>query len=213
MAQPAGVSGAVLERTFAQEFASGLVPVGHGAAIPHMRVAGLPEPILLLVRCRDGLHVTTDAAGAVDPELASVRAVFFLVSPKEHPGRHLRLLGHLATRVAEPQFLTAWSHARSPSELRATLLPDERLVQLVVGWGLPTEAWIGRPLRSIELPPGTLVALVRRPEGDVVPEGATVLRAGDRLSVIGEAAGIRELAHGDLFLQRPVAGTTEGPGD
>ena len=187
-----GVSGAELERTFLQEFQSGLVPLGHGTAIPHMRLEGLPEPLLLLARCRQGIDVAT-TSGAMDSAVASVRAVLFLISPKDAPGRHLRLLGHLATRIEDPNFLVDWSTAESASELRATLLPDERLVQLEVEWGFPTEHWIGVPLKSVDLPPGTLVALIRRAEGDVVPEGATVLQAGDRLSVLGDPEGIRAL--------------------
>lgn len=189
----AGVEAALIEHSFVQGFRAGLVPLGRGVALPHLRVSGLSEPILLLVRCVDGIHVPSPDWDDSDAEVAEVTALLFLISPQEVPGRHLRLLGHLATRAEDPYFLPAWLSARSPSELRATLLADERLVQLEVDWGLPTEEWIDRPLREIDLPPGTLVALIRRVEGEVVPEGGTVLRAGDRLSIIGASEGIRAL--------------------
>ena len=51
--------------------------------------------------------------------LAGVRAVFFLVSPDEDAGQHLRLLGHLATRVDDPAFLDRWTEARTPSTVLA----------------------------------------------------------------------------------------------
>jgi Trk K+ transport system NAD-binding subunit len=165
---------------------------------------------MLLVRCPEGVRVPPADWDEPEVEAHLLEAVLFLLSPKEAPGRHLRLLGHLATRVEDPTFIAAWQSARTAPQLRATLLPDERIAQLEVDWGLPTERWIDVPLRSIELPAGTLVALVRRAGGDVIPDGATVLRAGDRLSVIGEPEGIRELAAtASEQGARPVA-STEG---
>jgi Trk K+ transport system NAD-binding subunit len=52
----------------------------------------------------------------------------------------------------------------------------------------------GRPLRDIRLPEGAMVVLIRR-DGDVIyPRGNTQLRIGDRLTVMGPIAGVRELA-------------------
>jgi mannitol/fructose-specific phosphotransferase system IIA component (Ntr-type) len=144
-----GVPASQLEVTFLQEFDTGLVPVGRGVALPHMRVPGLVEPILVLARCSDGVDRRSPGAGGPDAEMGVVRAVVFLVSPKEVPGRHLRLLGHLATRVEDPAFLAGWVGARSASEVRATLLPDERLLQLEVDWDCRLKPGsIGRSSRS-----------------------------------------------------------------
>jgi trk system potassium uptake protein TrkA len=52
----------------------------------------------------------------------------------------------------------------------------------------------GQPLRDIDLPEGTVIILVRR-NGDVIyPRGHTVLRMGDRLTLMGSLESVRELA-------------------
>lgn len=50
---------------------------------------------------------------------------------------------------------------------------------------LPADApSVGRPLKEISFPPGTLVAAILRNDGVIVPNGETVLEAGDRLSFL-----------------------------
>jgi trk system potassium uptake protein TrkA len=52
----------------------------------------------------------------------------------------------------------------------------------------------GRPLQELELPQGVMIVLVRR-NGDVIhPQGNTVLRIGDRLTLMGGVEAVRELA-------------------
>lgn len=52
----------------------------------------------------------------------------------------------------------------------------------------------GYPLRQLDLPEGTVIVLVRR-NGDVIyPRADTVLKVGDRLTLMGPLGGVRELA-------------------
>lgn len=62
---------------------------------------------------------------------------------------------------------------------------------MTVGAGPGTAGWAGTPLRLVSLPPGTLVALVRRNGSDIVPNGSTVLRSGDQLTLLGDAEELR----------------------
>ncbi len=73
------------------------------------------------------------------------------------------------------------------------LLRDERFLSLYVSEGLPTAPLVGRALREVSMPEGTLVALIRRGGRSLVPRGGTVLREGDRLTILGEPDGIRDL--------------------
>ena len=59
--------------------------------------------------------------------------------------------------------------------------------------GTPSATLVGRALRDISLPEGTLIALVRRGPEVVIPRGATVLESGDRLTIIGEPVGLDSL--------------------
>jgi amino acid transporter/mannitol/fructose-specific phosphotransferase system IIA component (Ntr-type) len=176
---------------FAREMRAGFVPMGQGTAIPHLRVPDLPRPRLVLVRCRDGIY---DPSGEGGGSLEVLRAVFFLLSPEEQPGLHLRLLGHLATHVDDPEFMDRWLQAGDPVELRSTLLRDERILSVTVGASPATSEWIGLPLRRAGIPPGTLVAVVRRGGRDLVPNGSTVLESEDELTLLGDPEPIRAAA-------------------
>jgi amino acid transporter/mannitol/fructose-specific phosphotransferase system IIA component (Ntr-type) len=179
---------------FTEGLHGGFTPVSEGVAIPHLRVPGVSRPVLLLARCGSGISPPNGLRAPQSEELRRVRAAFFLISPEDDPGQHLRLLGHLATIVDDPSFLPRWCEARDESELPEVLLQRERSLTLRVTSATHTGAWLGMPLKSVPLPKGTLVALVRRDGSGIVPDGSTTLQEGDSLTVIGSAAGIRELA-------------------
>ena len=130
--------------------------------------------------------------------------MFFLVSPEGEPGRHLRLLGHLATHVDDPDFLSRWMTARGEAELKETLLREDRWLILRVGEDPETRGWVGRAIRDLELPPATLVALVRRNGDGMIPHGSTVLEEGDHLTVIGDPPAIRSLVGAEERSRAPV---------
>jgi potassium/hydrogen antiporter len=71
------------------------------------------------------------------------------------------------------------------------------LRELIVRPGAPA---IGQPIVSLGLPPGVLVVLVYRGGQHFVPQGGTVLEAGDRLLLLAEGAAYahaRRLLMGD----------------
>ena len=149
---------------------------------------------MLMARCPKGLRPHEAAGEEPGSELASVRAVFFLLGPKDDPGAHLRLLGHLATRVEDASFMPRWEGAATEAELKATLLETEGWLTVHVGASEKTLGWVGQPLRALELPEGTLVVYARRRGQGIVPGGSTILEEGDRLTVIGDPPAIRRLA-------------------
>lgn len=173
------------------ETQTGFIPVANGVALPHLRVTGIEGPHLLLVRCRAGLRMPDAPGVQVSGDVVS--AVFFLLSPIDEPGQHLRLLGHIATRVEDASFCDEWLGARDEDELRDIMLRDERSVSIRLQSGTPAGAWIGLAIRELELPEGTLVALVRRGDERLVPGGSTRLMDGDYITVLGTTDTIREL--------------------
>ena len=70
---------------------------------------------------------------------------------------------------------------------------DERFLSLNIRKDKPTSTLIGRSLGQIKMPEGSLVALIRRKGETIVPRGNTVLREEDRLTIIGDAFGIKQL--------------------
>ncbi|MDH3292574.1 MAG: amino acid permease [Gemmatimonadota bacterium] len=173
----------------------GGTPVAHGAALLHMRLPDLETSEMVLVRCIGGVRVDVeDVDVARQAALVPIQAVFFLVSGEADPGRHLRILAQLAGRVEEESFMPAWLSGRHEQELKETLIRDERFLSLKLVTGSKAEALVGHPLHEVELPPGCLIALIRRYGDMLVPRGRTILREGDRLTIIGSPAGLRVLA-------------------
>lgn len=191
LAGAVGSPASVVQREIETEAASGLVAMSKDMALMHWRVSGMGQPCLLLARCRRGLEGRV--AGLDAEAAAGLRGIVFLVSRREEPGQHLRLLGHLATQVDDPSFLDAWNRARNQDGLRAALLRDERALTLVVGTDRRTATWPGNPLRALALPSDTLVVVVERDGERIVPNGATVVHQGDRLMIIGTPEGIDRL--------------------
>ncbi|MCB1035632.1 MAG: amino acid permease, partial [Acidobacteria bacterium] len=171
----------------------GATTVTKGVSLPHLRLFGIEEPEMVLVRSRSGVMVdVTDVHGEHSPP-EPIYSLFFLVSPEESPRQHLRILAQLAERVDEDSFLDEWRSARNEQVLKEILLRDERFLSLRLAQDGSGTELIGRRLRELEMPEGSLVALIRRRGVVVVPRGSTVLEEGDRLTIIGEATHIRAL--------------------
>lgn len=182
-----------------QRFEEGLLhggtPVAHGAALVHARVPGVTASEIVLVRCTCGVEVDTgDAEMKQRATTSPVKALFFLVSGEDDPGQHLRILAHLAGRIEDEDFIEEWLGDETDQELKETLLRDDRFLSLEIKTGLKSERLIGAKLKELKLPEGILIALVRRYGTSFVPRGRTVLREGDRLTIIGAQIALAELA-------------------
>ena len=75
-----------------QQFSSEIVP---GVVLPHVRLAELPRPVLVLGVSRDGV----DFPRAREP----ARLIFLLVSPAERAEEHLRYLAEIARLLSSPE--------------------------------------------------------------------------------------------------------------
>ena len=193
LGEASDVSAKELAEDFLQGTLVGMTPVSHGVALPHLRRPDIESAHLVLVRCPGGMEMDVELAEGRDARSEPVQAVFFLMSPLDDPARHLRLLAQIAGRVDKEDFMEAWLSASNHQELKEAILRDERLLALTLELGTPSASLIGRALKEILLPEGTLIALVRRGSEVIIPRGATVLERGDRLTIIGEPAGLHTL--------------------
>ena len=193
LAEACDVSAKELAEDFLQGTLVGMTPVSHGVALPHLRRPDIESAHMVLVRCPGGMEMDVDLAEGRDGQPEPVQAVFFLMSPLDDPGQHLRLLAQIAGRVDEEDFMEAWLSASDHQELKEAILRDDRLLALTLEPGTSSASLIGRALKDIPLPEGTLIALVRRGPEVVIPRGATVLERGDRLTIIGEPVGLGTL--------------------
>ena len=184
---------AALEVALGSGVTVGEAAIAKGAALLHTRLPELHASELVVARCRSGvtLEPGRELAG---PDDVPVRAVFFLVSGESDPGRHLRILAQLASRVEDPGFLAAWLAAVGDQDLKEILLRDERFVTLRVRAGTATGALIGRAVNHLDLPGGSLVALIGRDGRSVAARGHMVVEDHDRLTVIGSPDALATLA-------------------
>jgi len=180
---------------FTRGVKAGATPVSRGAALLHMRLPDFDSSELLVARCVASLLIDTDDV-ALHRQSAEhpIRAVFFLVSGEHDAGRHLRVLAQLAGRIETDGFMEEWMANRHDQELKETLLRDDRFLSLRIASGEKTERLIGRALNELRMPEGTLIALIRRYGETLVPRGRTVLREGDRLTIIGSPGGLTAVA-------------------
>lgn len=171
----------------------GATPVSHGVALPHVRLNSIREPHLVLARVRGGVQFEQGTEAHEHATTNPVRGVFFLAGPVDDPGRHLRILAALARRVDQDAFMPEWLAASGAAELKEALFRNERLLVLTLASGGPHEGLVGSELRSVDLPQGTLVAMVARDGRVIIPSGHTVLELGDRVTILGEPDAIRSL--------------------
>ena len=130
-----------LTKGFLDGSRTGATPVAGGVALPHLRLPEVDRPELVIVRARGGLAIPVDTTGDERPDEARrVYAVFFLLSPEDPPGRHLRTLASLASRIDEPTFMGAWQAAETEQDLKEVLLHNGRFLALTVTADGPTRS-------------------------------------------------------------------------
>ncbi|HRV80046.1 MAG TPA: amino acid permease, partial [Planctomycetota bacterium] len=193
LAKVTGHPAEVFVQGFTEGTLMGATPVAKGVALPHMRLEGLERPEMVLVRCRQALHILAGNVFGKTSLTEGVHAIFFLVSPEEDPGQHLRLLAHLATCIDKPKFMPTWLGAKTEVELREVFLRNERYISVELDPASPASSWIGQLVRNLDLPEGCLIAAVQRGNHTMVPRGGTQLAEGDRLLIIGDPEPIANL--------------------
>ena len=188
-----GVDAKELEQGFLKGSRIGATPISRGAALPHIRLPDLKLAEMVIVRVNELCFVEApDFSGKISLQVP-IHAFFYLISPNENPGQHLRILAQIAGRIDDENFLKDWLDASDEQELKEILLRDERFLSLRIRNNTPSSVFIGRSLKDIRMPEDCLVALIRRRGETIVPRGLTVLLEGDRLTIIGDAQGIKQL--------------------
>ena len=183
-----------IEKLFLQGTRIGATPVTHGIALPHLRLGGLSQAEMVIVRAAKGVHIKfKNPLTDFEDEEQDVHAVFFLVSPEKDPTQHLRILAQIAGKVEEDSFEEEWKYAKDEQELKESLIHEDRSLSLSISRGNETAVLIERSLRDIKFPQGCLVAMLRRKGQTIIPTGRTVLAEGDRLTIIGDPKSMKEL--------------------
>lgn len=173
----------------------GATPVSNGVALPHTRLSEIDNQELVIVRSHEGLFVKKheEEPDEEKREENRIHALFFLVSPEQNPGMHLRMLAQIATHAEEEDFIDNWLNASDEHELKKLLLKDERFLTIDVMPGAKNASLIGKKVSELNFPAECLIALLYRDNDIIIPRGGTEIQAGDRLTVIGESEDIEAL--------------------
>jgi basic amino acid/polyamine antiporter, APA family len=172
----------------------GATPISQGAALPHLMVDVVDRPLLVMARVREGVRLERAIAAHSSRAIEPTYAVFFLISPRGDPGRHLYLLSEFASRIGEESFLREWRDADSEAALKDALFRgEEGLLVLDLRNGDGSRALVGLKVSEVSFPDDTLIATIRRGADLIVPGGDTALVDGDRVTVIGRPEAIRVL--------------------
>jgi len=181
-----------LYRQFFEGTVIGVTPVAHGAALPHSRVEGLGQMEMVMVRSKSGVSVKVNDPATDKEEEKTLHAIFFLLSPLDNPSQHVRMLAQVARQIENEDFMDDWIIAEDEQQLKESLLHNERFHSIYIHKNSPTEQLIGKPLSAINMPEGSLVALIRRGDQTIIPRGSTIMHEYDRITVIGEPLSMKE---------------------
>lgn len=181
-----------LYRQFFEGTVVGVTPVAHGAALPHSRVDGLSQMEMVMVRSKSGVSIKVHNPATDKEEDQILHAIFFLLSPLDNPTQHVRMLAQVARQIEIEGFMDDWIIAEDEQQLKESILHNERFHSIYIHKNTPTEKLIGKPLSAINMPEGSLVALIRRGEQTIIPRGSTIIHEYDRITVIGEPSSMRE---------------------
>jgi amino acid transporter/mannitol/fructose-specific phosphotransferase system IIA component (Ntr-type) len=186
-----------LYNTFSEKDDLGAIPIGHGAALKHIRIEEDIATEMVLVRIKDGLIANKEYFEDINPQNGNddkkLYALIFLVSSENRASQHLRFLAHIVEMVDNERFLKCWQDAEDEVELRHLMLRDERFISFTLERHNRTKRLIGKQIKDIDLPGESLINLVKRDGRIKIPHGNTQLKEGDRLLIVGEVDDINEL--------------------
>ena len=192
-----GIEEEELYEAFTSKRYLGAIPIGKGTALNHARLSRDIQPEMAMVRIKKSLALDEKLFESLswrEEDEKSLFAIFFLVSSEEHTGQHLRFLAYIAEMVDQQNFLQRWMEVEDEAKLREILLRDERFINIRVRQETKTRDMIGKKIREIDLPGQSLIAILKRGDGDIkIPHGNTIIHEGDELSIIGEAKDIETL--------------------
>jgi len=186
-------SSSEIEKQFLEGTRMGATPVTHGIALPHLRLSGIEQAEMVIVRGMEGIHIKfKNPLTDFEEDEQDIHAVYFLVSPEADPTQHLRILAQIAGRVEEESFESEWQEAKDEQEIKEALLHEDRCLSIVISNETATKNLINKPLKEIRFPEGCLVAMLRREGQTIIPKGSTVILKDDRLTILGDPKSMAE---------------------
>ena len=164
-----------IRKMFMEGTLVGATPVSNDVALPHLRLEGLAQMEMVMVRSKPGIYLKFRNPVTGQDDEQTLHTIFFLVSPVDNPAQHLRMLAQIARHIENENFANDWEMAEDEQQLKEAILHNERFHSIYIHKDSPTESLIGKQLKELKMPEGSLIALIRRGEQIIVPHGNTIL--------------------------------------
>jgi len=184
-----------LARGFMDGTRVGATPVAKGVALPHMRLAGLSEPVMVIARTANGIHIEVDVDHVEHSKDQQIYAVVFLVSPEDDPAQHLRILAQVAQRIDDGSFMNQWLGVKNKQMLRPILMRGGRFLDVDLAEDKPGAMLIGQSAGQLNLPDDCLLAMIVRGKQEIESLDEVKLCVGDRLTFVGPPKAMERLKH------------------
>ncbi len=144
-----------------------------------------------MVRSTNGIEIVVKSALTnYEEEKHTVNAIFFLMSPENEPGLHLRMLAQIAGRVEKPEFREKWNLSQDHQELKEAILQDEQHYSVTTKANSP---WVNLMVIDSGLPKDCEISMINKGGHIFVPDDRTFLEVGDRLTIIGPPEYLADL--------------------
>ncbi|MDZ7756464.1 amino acid permease [Rhodohalobacter sp.] len=194
LADRVDISADTIYSLFVEDYREGIIPVGHGCAIKHIRIDKDIDTEVALIRIKDGLPFENINLESHQKDLdENLNSLIYLISSTKRSGQHLRILAHLAEMIDTIDFRDRWLEAKDEAELREILLRDERFINLRVSKDDPTKEMINKRVKNLDLPGSTLITVIKRGGEIIYAHGKTRIENNDRLSLIGDKEDLKKL--------------------
>lgn len=92
----------------------GTTGIGSGIAIPHGKMEGLKEVLLVVARSTKGVDFES-----LDHN--PVQIIFLLLAPEENLGEHLKILAHISRVLRDQEFRESFLAAKSKEDIYSLL--------------------------------------------------------------------------------------------
>ncbi len=89
--------------------------------------------------------------------------------------------------------IVKWEMAKNENEIKDSLLFDEEFISFVIKESDKNANLIGSKIKDMQIPSGCLITTISRSGKTIVPKGDIVLNDYDRLYIMGDLEGIKEL--------------------
>ncbi|RDV14551.1 amino acid permease [Pontibacter diazotrophicus] len=153
----------------------------HVAVAPAL-LHGIEQPEMIVIR------------GEIHVDDNEYKGLIVLVDDEQSSDRLMGLLSRLNAVIRHNDFPEAWKKAEAPEELKSAFLEQGvRAMTISVDGSGPTASLDGCKVQNVELPEGSLMALIYRQGKLLVPHKDMTLQKGDKITLVADCDAVPQL--------------------